>query len=321
MTVSIVCNTFNHEKYVRDALESFVTQKVNFNIEILVYDDASTDKTADIIREYEKKYPDIIKPVYQTVNQYSLRKRPSLQNLSRATGKYVAICEGDDYWIDPYKLQKQVDYMEKNEKCTFCFTNGRIRYGTNENLSEKQIVPWDRTAVLKKDFDYDIGEVEKMGFIPTCSFLFRNGLELLNVSEQAFKGDIYLKLSFTKYGYAHFIDEPMVVYRRGVNESATALWVKDPKKYAVHCDKYIRLFEDVRDIIDKKHEPVMNMRICQWKILKYYSLNDYDELKKLRKSGEIKNLKYGNLYSRIFYASKDIFPKLLRFIHKFVSSR
>ena len=321
MTVSIVCNTFNHEKYIRDALESFVTQKVDFDYEILVYDDASTDGTADIIREYEKKYPDIIKPVYQTVNQYSLRLRPSLQNLRRATGKDVAICEGDDYWIDSYKLQKQVDYMEKNEKCTFCFTNGRIRYGTDEKLSEKQIVPWDRTSIIKDDFDYDVGEVEKMGFIPTCSFLFRNGLELLNVSEKAFKGDLYIKLSVTKYGYAHFINEPMVVYRRGVNESATALWVKEPKKYAVQCDKYIQLFTDVRSQIDKKYEPIMNMRICQWKILKYYSLNDYSELKALRKSGEIKYLKYGNLYSRIFYVSKGRFPKLLRFIHKFVSSR
>ncbi len=118
--VSICCITYNHEKYIRDALNSFLMQKTNFPIEILIHDDASTDGTANIIREYEAKYPDIIKTIYQTVNQYSQGKDVSQFNFNRAQGKYIALCEGDDYWCDPQKLQRQFDYMESHPACTLC---------------------------------------------------------------------------------------------------------------------------------------------------------------------------------------------------------
>lgn len=113
--VSIGCITYNHEKYIRDAIKGFLMQKTTFPFEILIHDDASTDGTADIIREYEKKYPDKIKPIYQMENQYSKGIPISATyQFPRARGKYIALCEGDDYWTDPYKLQKQVDFLEKN---------------------------------------------------------------------------------------------------------------------------------------------------------------------------------------------------------------
>lgn len=116
--VSICCITYNHEPYIRDAIEGFLMQKTDFPFEILIHDDASTDGTADIIREYEAKYPDIIKPIYQTENQYSKGIKVSqVYQFPRAKGKYIALCEGDDYWTDPYKLQKQVDFLEANKEC------------------------------------------------------------------------------------------------------------------------------------------------------------------------------------------------------------
>lgn len=115
LLVSIQCCTYNQDKYISDALDGFLLQKTTFPFEVIVHDDASTDRTADIIREYEKKYPDIIKPIYEKENQYSKHDgslSKIVQNASK--GKYIAFCEGDDYWIDENKLQMQVDFLEKN---------------------------------------------------------------------------------------------------------------------------------------------------------------------------------------------------------------
>lgn len=111
--VSICCVTYNHEKYIAQCLDGFLMQKTTFAFEILVHDDASTDSTADIIRAYSEKYPDVIKPILQTENQYSKGvKISAVFNYPRAQGKYLALCEGDDYWTDANKLQKQVDFLE-----------------------------------------------------------------------------------------------------------------------------------------------------------------------------------------------------------------
>lgn len=113
--VSVSCLTYQHEKYLRQALDSMLMQKTTFAYEIIVHDDASTDNTAAIIREYAGKYPKIIRPILQKENQYS--RQISITHkfiLPAARGKYLAYCEGDDYWTDPYKLQKQVDFLEEH---------------------------------------------------------------------------------------------------------------------------------------------------------------------------------------------------------------
>lgn len=120
--VSVYCLAYNHEKYIKDCLEGFVNQKTNFKYEVIVHDDASTDNTASIIKEYASKYPNIIKPILQKENQYS----QSLQHIidkfiePALKGKYVAICEGDDYWCDNYKLQKQVGILENHPEYVAC---------------------------------------------------------------------------------------------------------------------------------------------------------------------------------------------------------
>jgi len=105
IVVSISCITYNHAPYIRQCLDGFVMQKTTFPFEILIHDDASTYGTPDIIREYEAKYPGLIKPIYQTENQHSKGVKISQTfNWPRARGKDIALCEGDDYWTDPYKL-------------------------------------------------------------------------------------------------------------------------------------------------------------------------------------------------------------------------
>lgn len=125
--VSIKCAVYNHEPYLRQCLDGFVMQKTNFRFEAIVHDDASTDGSAAIIREYAEKYPDIIKPIYETENQYSKHDGSVVRIMNAACkGKYIAMCEGDDYWIDPFKLQKQVDFLESHPNISYVFTNRLI---------------------------------------------------------------------------------------------------------------------------------------------------------------------------------------------------
>ncbi len=135
--VSIKCLVYNHEPFLRQCLDGFVMQRTNFPFHAIVHDDASTDNSAAIIREYAEKYPDIIKPIYQTENQYSKRDGTIRRLMNAAcTGKYIAICEGDDYWTDPLKLQKQVDFMENHPDYSMCFHSVKKIWNTPDYSGE-----------------------------------------------------------------------------------------------------------------------------------------------------------------------------------------
>jgi glycosyltransferase involved in cell wall biosynthesis len=156
--VTVLCIAYNHEKYIRQCLESIVSQKTDFRYKVVVHDDASTDSTADIIREFEHKYPEIIKPIYQTENQ--LGKNISVYKeylIPQIEGDYVAFCEGDDYWTDINKLQIQSDYLDKHPASSACGHNTTIIKeseaakkalvidicgGEEGCLSEKTVIDW-----------------------------------------------------------------------------------------------------------------------------------------------------------------------------------
>lgn len=128
--VTITCVAYNEAEFIRKTLEGFVMQKTNFPFVALVHDDVSSDGTAQIILEYAKKYPDIIVPIIEKENLFSQKKLESTMNeyIAETGCKYVAICEGDDWWIDPLKLQKQVDYMESHTDCVMCYTDCNVYY-------------------------------------------------------------------------------------------------------------------------------------------------------------------------------------------------
>lgn len=211
--VSICCMVYNHEPYLRDCFEGFVMQKTNFSFEILVHDDASTDKSSDIIREYTAKYTDLFKPIYQTKNQYSQGKNPNRCYLfPRVQGKYIALCEGDDYWIDSYKLQKQVDFLENNPDYGLVHANYYIV--DSNNIRKNKI---DRTW---KSGDVFLDILTGNYHIATLSVLYRTELysdfteEIVEINNQRFKmGDLPLWLLFSKVSKIKYINEKMVVYR------------------------------------------------------------------------------------------------------------
>lgn len=222
--VSVICTVYNHERYLNQTLAGIVNQETNFVFEVLVHDDASTDLSAQIIKEYEDKYPNLIKPIYQSENQHSKGKIILKEYmLTRAAGKYMAICEGDDYWIDKHKLQKQVDYMENHPSCTFCFTNGVI-----ENVQtgkKKRFIPYKKSDLsnLKDDGIYNVVEISKLSFLPTCSFLYpRSNFEKYPnyFWEKCFGGDRKTSLYATALGYAYFLNDETCCYHYAVTDSA-----------------------------------------------------------------------------------------------------
>lgn len=221
--VSILCITYNHEQYIKDAIEGFLRQKTEYAYEIIIHDDASTDCTADIIKEYEQRYPDKIKGVYQLENQYS--KGGSIFNIlmPMAQGKYVAFCEGDDYWIDENKLQMQVSYLEKHVACTYCFHNA-IEKNLLLNNKEKEYT-WNQ--VWKGEGCYTTEEMIAMTTPPTASVVLRKEkfppIDRL-MSKKIRMGDKIIAVAVAAEGYAYCIDKKMSVYRKNVSNSVTSNW-------------------------------------------------------------------------------------------------
>jgi len=219
--VSICCVTYNHEKYIRDAIEGFIMQKTTFLFEILIHDDASRDGTADIIREYEKKYPNIIKPIYQSENQYQ-QGRPisTVYQWNRARGKYIAMCEGDDYWTDPYKLQKQVDFLEANEDCNFSM--GRVLV-LNELTGKVTHRPDPK--IHRENDVFSLMDYIKSPFSQTSSFLFRNDEgKFPDWFGSIHCGDYAIVLIKTGNGHIKYHRDVFSVYRihgKGISHTVT----------------------------------------------------------------------------------------------------
>ncbi|EMF45859.1 putative glycosyltransferase [Planococcus halocryophilus Or1] len=208
--VSVDCLAYNHEKYIAEAIESFLMQKTNFDFEILIHDDASTDKTAAIIREYEEKYPDLIKPLYQKHNLFSQGATMLQINQRRAKGKYIAICEGDDFWTDPYKLQKQVDYLEANPECDLC-VHSAYQYSEALNKVVGKVRPSRKSRMFSAE-ETILGGGE---LFPTNSMVYRRvkADDVPGFYFDAGYGDYPLAIHLAHNGQVHYMDEEMSVYR------------------------------------------------------------------------------------------------------------
>ncbi len=245
--VSICCITYNQEPYIRDALEGFLKQKTDFAYEILIHDDASGDGTGEIIREYAKQYPDRIFPVIQTENQYSqgITNISGTFNFPRARGRYIAMCEGDDYWTDARKLQRQVDFMEAHPDCSLCFHSARIDV-QERALTERRMRPYRGSRRVSPE---EI--IDKTSGYPTASLLFRRAMveHLPDFYVQAPIADIPLQLMAAARGWGYYMDRPMCVYRLGGASSWTTLmkqgdYERKQQEYARAMRKMYRGFDE-----------------------------------------------------------------------------
>jgi glycosyltransferase involved in cell wall biosynthesis len=210
--VSIRCITYNHEKFITDAIEGFLMQKTDFSVEILIHDDASTDHTADIIRKYQEKYPHLIRAVFQSENQYQQGKKPSriLQNMCR--GKYSALCEGDDFWIDPSKLQKQVNFLEANPEFTLCAHDINI---VDENGAFLQRGSENYLDRFNQEHVYDFDDIALGRFFYTCSMVIRNEpvYPLPEWTQQVYGGDYTTQLLAASKGRIKYFEDVMGCFR------------------------------------------------------------------------------------------------------------
>jgi glycosyltransferase involved in cell wall biosynthesis len=248
--VSICMITYNHENFIREAIEGVLMQKTTFPIELIIGEDCSTDKTRHIVREYAEKYPEIIRPLLPEKNLGV--KDNFIQTLQACTGKYIALCEGDDYWIDPYKLQKQVDFLEANEDFSICFHNVKIL--------EDGILVDDFITRQVPDIT-SIKDLARGNYIHTPSVVFRkNQLVLDEFKEiQSPIGDYVLHMLNAKYGKIKKLNELMGVYRHSVG-----IWSSKDEVYRI--EKTIEVFE-----ILKPHFDLQVNDIFQNVITNYYN--------------------------------------------------
>lgn len=213
IVVTILTLAYNHEPYIRQCLDGILMQQTNFKFELLIHDDASTDGTTNIIREYESKYPEIIKPIYQKENQYSNKVPIGVTYLyPRAIGKYIALCEGDDYWTDPLKLQKQVDFLEANPDFVMCSTHYTIYSQYNHTMG-------DTFPLITRDKDliYSLNDfiTDKVWYTQPLTSMFRNNVKVLDAYKKcSYRKDATLFYLLLKEGKGMLLKDVTGIYRQ-----------------------------------------------------------------------------------------------------------
>lgn len=222
--VTIKCVAYNEADYIRRTLDGFVMQKTNFPFIALVHDDASTDGTDAIIREYAARYPDIIKGLYEEPGNNLFSRHILDEQMNEwvfETGcKYIAICQGDDWWIDPYKLQKQVDYMEAHPECALCYTNCHTA-DSKGGITTKNLLSQIKRPITFREHLFNAG------YIAPPTWVYRK-----DISEEIGSYDNYtddnfaLALDLFQQGEVYFMDEPTAVYtvRTGSVATQTNEW-------------------------------------------------------------------------------------------------
>jgi len=212
--ISIVCVTYNHEQYITDAIESFLMQETDFSFEIIIQDDASTDNTPKIIQKYAEIFPNIIRPIFHQENQFSQNKKNVFtMAVSHANGKYIACCEGDDFWIDKNKLQIQIKEMKKNPDCDVSI-HPVIRQCAKKQIKEKIVSQHSKNNKIFTTTELILGTAK---FCPMASVIFNVNI-FKSIPDWFFDapvGDYFLQILSSLRGGILYINKVMAVYRVG----------------------------------------------------------------------------------------------------------
>lgn len=284
--VSVLCTSYNHEKYIADALNGFLMQETDFSYEIIVHDDASTDSTQSIIKKYCQDYPNRIVAILQNKNQYSQgRKITKDFLLPRARGKYIALCEGDDYWIDPHKLQIQYNYMEAHPDCMMCAHANYVTSPTGQTVRRYK----------NEDSDITIEDCLRSSYplVHTATYFIRK--ELYSNFSNAYYicpvGDYPLCIEAAKISPIHYIDKVMSTYRYMTPGSWSSRFRRNIQNQVGFYNQSINYYLALDEAIPDQHELIeKNIERCDFlrklssrDFISAYSTNFYKKLSCLQK--------------------------------------
>lgn len=259
--VSVVCMCFNHEEYIEDALCSFFMQKTDFPFEVLVHDDASTDGSAAIIRRFEARYPSIIRAIYQTENQFSLGRRQGAATREKSRGRYIAMCEGDDYWIAADKLQWQFDVMEARPDVSMCFHAAYTEDAkSGERLEEICMHSSEDCYVGLKPMILGGG-----GYCPTNSLFFRKDAvaDMPHFMRECPVGDAAIQMMCALSGKIYYLPFVMSVYRTKVSDSWTARMSVDFARIIQHNAEVTKFYRSLDKHLNGKYRVTIARKLVR----------------------------------------------------------
>ena len=304
--VTVACTVYNHLQYIRKTLESLLSQQTDFPYEIIVHDDASTDGTTDIIKEYAEAYPHIIIPVIQTENQYSKGNWGHPKTINPLIrGKYVALCEGDDYWTDPYKLEKQISYMESHSDCTMTFH--AVNYVHNG-----KVIRNDRRSETETDFTVQEIILGGGAFCATSSLCCRTDayIQYPRFRKMAKIGDYPQQILMGLLGHVHYFPEIMGVYRFMEQGS----WTLEAYKYQGSVELYKLLVNQIcwmaelNCYTDYKYDEQISAQIET--IMQEELMTRNQEISRLQSVYKSASWRIGNFLIQPVHALKVIIEKL-----------
>ena len=305
--VSVCTITYNHEKFIADAIEGVVNQKCNFKFEMVIGEDGSKDRTRQIIEEYAAKYPDIIVPLYAEKNMGA--KFNATNTLMHCRGKYIAFLEGDDFWTDPHKLQNQFDFMEANPEFTLCFTRVEVQ----DQHGNEAISPYPEFTGDEFTLE-DVAMAEKC-FIPTVTMFFRNIFPrpLPDFYTNATSGDVAMHLLLGDKGKFKCLPGITAVYR----EHPGGITKTEKVKKEAYTELF-KLFAGANEYFEFRHDKLIRRRLLQMsKIKLIFGSKDLKGLKKMKYVAENASdyLKYTdkkNIKEIIYFTTVLFFPSLLK---------
>jgi len=310
MKVSVAILTYNQKQFIGKAIESALAQKTNFDIEILVGDDCSTDGAQEIILAYQEKYPDKVKAVLHSKNLGQNGLFNTIETLKLAKGTYIAPMDGDDYWTDDQKLQRQVDFMEAHPDFSACFHNALITY--EDGTASHELNPTDQKEVITAA---DLVGEDEIWFMATSAVMFKNGIMYYpDWFLKSSSGDIPRYVILAKHGPIGYVSGVMSVYRK--NRGGASF--KDHYRDARFLYNRIAMYEGIDKELDFHHHDLLRRNIARY----YRMLLDAKQYQKsyFRRAGLA--LKYLQLGQPAREVSKEIirdyvFPKWLMQVYSF----